>query len=259
MAAPNPSPALTLAWFSLPEEFDPLLAGPQRSTLRHGPLAYAFKGQPAAKHALEALGIPHTEVGGLRAHGVWLGLDYHLADGDRLEVIPIASHPAGVPLHPGQEAAFVLDNHLGKLATYLRMLGIDCLYEPDLDDPQLVELAGATARVLVTRDRQLLMRRAVAFGCWVKDRDPLAQVRQVLERYDLYAAIQPFRRCLRCNHPLEPVAMSSVLERLEPLTRRYYAKFALCPSCDQVYWEGSHYEHMQQIVAEILDRPAPGG
>jgi uncharacterized protein len=239
----------------IPAEFDPLLAAGNRSTRRDGALEYTFRGQPAAKHALEALGIPHTEVAGVQADGGILPLNYHLVDGDHLQVIPISSRPPGVPLHPGPEALFIVDNHLGKLATYLRMLGFDCLYEPALDDPELAERASATGRVLVTRDRRLLMRRALEFGCWVRSREPVAQVRQVLLRYDLRAKIQLFQRCLRCNHPLEAVSKAAVLHRLEPLTRQYYDEFSTCPACNQVYWAGSHYAHMQALAAEILDGP----
>jgi hypothetical protein len=72
-----------------------------------------------------------------------------------------------------------------------------------------------------------------------------------VQRFDLYAHIRPFQRCLRCNHPLQPVPKAQVLERLEPLTKRYFDEFAICPACDQVYWKGSHYERMKMVIAEL--------
>ena len=43
----------------------------------------------------------------------------------------------------------------------------------------------------------------------------------------------------------------AVMDRLEPLTKRYYDEFHQCPACEQIYWKGSHYERMQIIVNRL--------
>ena len=208
-----------------------------------------FKGNPSAKHLVESLGVPHTEVGGLRVNGAETGLEVAERMGDRVEVL---AHGEGAgQFAPPDEPRFVVDNHLGRLAVYLRMLGFDTLYRNDYQDPELAFTAGSEERILLTRDRRLLMRREVVYGCCLRSLLPREQLGEVNRRYQLADRARPFRRCLRCNHPLQPVAKTAVLDRLQPLTQRYYEEFALCPSCDQVYWKGSHYEHMLELINQI--------
>jgi uncharacterized protein with PIN domain len=85
--------------------------------------------------------------------------------------------------------------------------------------------------------------------------DPRQQVREVLHRFKLLEQVTPFQRCLRCNHPLERVSKDEVIDRLEPLTKIFYEEFHWCPSCNQVYWKGSHFEHMQRMINEMSARP----
>jgi uncharacterized protein len=72
-----------------------------------------------------------------------------------------------------------------------------------------------------------------------------------VQRYGLVKWVRPFERCMNCNHLLEPVRKEMVLEKLEPLTKKYYDEFKLCPACDQVYWKGSHYERMLELIEQV--------
>lgn len=191
--------------------------------------------------------MPHTEVGLLEANGKTVGFDYRVKGGDTIVVYPPASGGAPVPT----EARFVLDNHLGRLAVFLRMLGFDAVYRNDFDDQALADISAADERILLTRDRRLLMRKVVKYGCCLRSLDSHQQLLEVLRRYDLVDKIAPFRRCLRCNSLLVSVGKDEVLDQLQPLTRRYYDDFHRCPACGQVYWKGSHYEHMQATIEQI--------
>jgi uncharacterized protein with PIN domain len=81
----------------------------------------------------------------------------------------------------------------------------------------------------------------------------LEQLTEVIRRFDLAKRIQPFHRCLRCNHPLHPVSKQAVLDRLEPLTRLYFDEFQICPDCKQIYWKGSHYERMERLIEQMIE------
>ena len=246
--------ALNTVALDLPDVFDPLLRPDRRAARRHDPLVVTFKGVQSAKHLIESMGIPHTEIAGLQVNGTWQSLDYHPQDGERLYVVPVGGGSQGAAPYPGDSPRFVLDNHLGKLATYLRLLGFDCFYDQQLEDEALARLSAEQTRVLLSRDRGLLMRRQVTYGCWVASKTPLDQVRLVLARYRLYDQVNPFSRCLRCNHPLEPVSKAEIQHRLLPLTKKYYEEFYLCRGCGQIYWPGSHYQHLEQVIAELLER-----
>jgi uncharacterized protein with PIN domain len=205
-----------------------------------------FRGRQSIKHLAESLGVPHPEIGQVQVNGQAGTLSDITQDGDRLELHPI---PNGCPVEP----RFVLDNHLGRLAAYLRMLGFDCLYQNHFDDKEMAEIVQKEERILLTRDRRLLMRKAVTHGYCLRSLDSLEQLSEVIRRFELKERIRPFHRCLRCNHPLEPVAKEAVLDRLEPLTRLYFDEFQICPACQQIYWKGSHYERMQGLIEQMRE------
>ena len=207
----------------------------------------SFAEHQTVKHLIESLGVPHVEIGLVLANGGPVEAGYRPKNGDQIEVRPA---PSGCPVEP----RFLLDNHLGRLAAYLRMLGFDSLYENDYQDDQLAAVLLDDARILLSRDRRLLMRKVVHYGYCVRSLKPLEQLEEVVRRFDLAGRIQPFRRCLRCNGPLEPVDKAAVLDRLEPLTKRYYEEFVICPACDQIYWKGSHYERMESVISRLLHK-----
>jgi uncharacterized protein with PIN domain len=203
-----------------------------------------FAPHQSLKHLIESTGVPHTEFGQVMVNGQRVDSGNRLHEGDQVTVYPAASPLDGEPW-------FILDNHLGQLATYLRMLGFDCLYRNDYQDDELALVSVEENRVLLTRDRRLLMRKAIRRGYCIHQTDPRLQAAEVLRRFNLIDQVKPFQRCLRCNSPLQPVAKEDIIERLEPLTKKYYEEFRICPSCKQVYWKGSHFEHMQQLIVEL--------
>jgi len=199
------------------------------------------------KHLIESLGVPHTEFGQVLVNGQPVEPSERLQDGDQVTV-----YPADFPL-PG-EPCFILDNHLGQLATYLRMLGFDSLYRNDYQDDELSKVSSEEGRTLLTRDRRLLMRKTIRHGYCIHQTDPRRQAAEVLKRFKLSGQVKPFQRCLRCNSRLQAVDKADIIERLEPLTKIYYDEFHICPSCNQVYWKGSHYGHMQELIKELADQ-----
>jgi uncharacterized protein with PIN domain len=69
--------------------------------------------------------------------------------------------------------------------------------------------------------------------------------------------VASFRRCIRCNGLAEPVEKARVEHLLEPKTRLYYEEFHQCRECGQIYWQGSHYQHMRQTIAALLEGGEP--
>jgi uncharacterized protein with PIN domain/sulfur carrier protein ThiS len=213
---------------------------------RRADFEYPFNGPQSVKHLIESVGIPHTEIGKVKANGEAIGPGYLVQDGDRIEVKAVL--PAG---DQSAEPRFVIDGHLGRLAAYLRMLGLDSLYHNDYEDRELVRVAVGDGRILLTRDRRLLMHKNITSGQLLRSLEPEEQLREVIQRQALKKWIRPFQRCIRCNHPLDPVRKEEVLERLQPLTKLYFEEFHICPACRQIYWKGSHYERMQKIIEGI--------
>ncbi len=207
---------------------------------------YIFNGPQSVKHLIESAGIPHTETGEILANGNVIGLDYLVQDGDRVDVPAVA--PAS---ELTDEPRFILDGHVGRLASHLRMLGLDCLYRNDYDDRELFQISVQESRILLTRDRRLLMHKNIKLGYLLQSLNSQEQFREVVRRYELRKWIKPFQRCIHCNHLLESVRKEDVLDRLKPLTKLYFEEFRICPACKQIYWKGSHFERMQKMIDKL--------
>jgi len=210
----------------------------------------------SVKDLIESLGVPHTEVDLILVNRVPVGLTYVVGDGDCISVYPAFTAldvSSLLQLRPPlQEFRFVVDTHLGRLATYLRMLGFDAIYEVDCDDRELSRISARDNRIVLTRDRGLLKRGEVTYGYFVRATEPRRQLVEVLRQFNLFCAVSLFQRCLRCNVLLQPVAKESVRHRLAPRTAQHYDEFRICPGCQRLYWAGSHYEHMQRFIERIL-------
>src|SRR5210317_2141112 len=123
----------------------------------------AFTGHETVKHLLESLGVPHTEVDIILVNGVSVDFAARLEDGYRVDVFPGSTQLENnniIHLQPQTtgEPRFIADGHLGKLVSFLRLLGFEVIYRNDCDDEMLAELSSNQDRILLTRDRGLLKR-----------------------------------------------------------------------------------------------------
>jgi len=213
---------------------------------RGGPVAVEIDRARSAKDAIESLGVPHTEVGGLGIDGRAARLEDLLRGGERVEVAAVqVREPAGAP------PRFIADAHLGKLARHLRLAGFDCLWRDDWDDADLVALAVSESRILLTRDKGVLRRRALREGRFVRATESEAQLAEVARVYGLRGVLRPFSRCRECNLPLEEVPKKNVEAALPPRVRAQYARFKRCAGCARVYWEGTHYTRLRGVLERL--------
>ena len=216
-----------------------------------------FERRASIKDVIESLGVPHPLVGKLTVNGKEVGFDHILIDRDSVEASPLT--PPVNPLvatklrpQPLKEVAFFVDVNVGKLALLLRMLGFDAIYSNDLRNGRLAELAASGGRILLTRDTSLLKRKIVMHGYLPREEVPSRQLIEVLHLYDLNGRVKPLTRCMVCNGLLVPVDKARILERLEPLTKKYFDTFRICKKCGNIYWPGSHQEKMSAKIKEIL-------
>jgi uncharacterized protein len=202
------------------------------------------------KNAIEAIGVPHTEVELILVNGESVDFSQIVREGDRVAVFPCFETFDVRPLlrvreAPLREPRFIADAHLGALARMLRMLGYDTVYSNQLQDDEIVAMAAREGRIILTRDREMLKRREVTHGCFVHAIKPETQFEEIVERLQLAAGARPFSLCLHCNLPLKPVEKSVVLDLLPPRIAEFYERFCRCEGCARVYWEGSHWDRMR--------------
>jgi len=146
----------------------------------------------------------------------------------------------------------IADAMLGALARWLRVLDFDVAYDPALDDPELVALAVAEGRTILTRDRRLVERRLARDHLLIRSVQVEEQVRQVLE--ELGVRPDPdrlLRRCLRCNQPLEPIAAEEARAQVPPYVARPQDEFRVCPECGRLYWRGTHVSRMSRWLERV--------
>lgn len=235
---------------------EPALRGFLRPALRDRPVTVACDGVVPVMDRIQALGIPHTEVGRIELRSAGRSAlatpDHRLTDGDEVGVHPVAVPQAWPESgEDGSGPAFVLDGHLGRLAGYLRLLGFDVQHQVDARDDDLAAVAAVGTRVLLSRDVGLLKRSAVRHGAFIHATDPLAQLREVHDRFGLDGHARPLTRCRVCNTALRDGAgdgsagrvPADVLDRGLPLRH--------CPDCGRVYWPGGHVERLRVRFAGV--------
>lgn len=154
-------------------------------------------------------------------------------------------------LGKSDSARFIADCHLGKLAKYLRLMGVDTLYFPHIEDARLIEMANNEHRIILTRDYSLSQRKhAPVF--FLKATDIKNQLKRLINHYGLKEHTAPFSRCIVCNTPLQVIEKEDIIDILPTKVKKYFDYFEYCPTCDRVYWQGDHYRHMMAFLEPIL-------
>jgi len=230
--------------------------------LRGGGLDCTPAPQHSLKHLVESLGVPHTEVALVLVDGRPGSLREHVHGAARVAVFP-AFRRLGPLAADGEdvvdsraEPRFIADVHLARLARMLRFAGYDTLWRPDWQDAELAARARADARIVLTRDRDLLMHRDVERGCHLRDAAPAAQLAELVRRLglDLRGRLRA-GRCLECNLVLQPVGKAEVAAELPEGTREHFERFWRCPGCGGVFWCGSHWKRMRATLDAAAGAP----
>ena len=147
---------------------------------------------------------------------------------------------------------FIVDINVGRLATWLRIMGYDTAFPRNASDNELVRLALKQDRLFITRDAGFLLRRSVRLGqlrmLYVVADDLRGQLRQLMQELKLNLD-NGFSRCLRCNEPLSTVEKAAVAHRIPDYVALTQTTFSKCSSCRRVYWPGTHWSNMIDELA----------
>jgi uncharacterized protein with PIN domain len=211
----------------------------------------------SVRTVLAAVGVPEQLVDLVLVNGDSASLDQRVANGDRISVYPVfesldVSELARLHDRPLRNLRFVVDTRLGRLATYLRMLGFDTLVGGAGGDMELVEISKQHERILLTRNQRLLERHGLTRVYRVAAAVPRRQLAEVLWRFDLARAVRPFRRCLRCNTPVEVPAEAERSSRPPRGIQSRHARLPVCPGCGTACWRGRHFRRMRCFVDAVL-------
>src|SRR5216684_2734823 len=221
----------TLAEFRFYEELNDFLAPELRKRAFQMPID---RGR-SVKDAIESVGVPHTEVDLVLVDGASVAFGHVLHGGERVAVYPVFER-------------LDIDAHLGKLARHLRLAGFDGLWENDYGDEEIVALSVAQKRVILTRDKGILKRRAVLRGHFVRETESEKQFCEVVRAFQLERSLKPFSRCRVCNAVLREAPKESVRGRVPEAVWKQLDAFTECSECGRIFWRGTHYERLSRVL-----------
>lgn len=227
-------------------------------------IKYTYYGKRSIKDLIENFGIPHVEVDLILVNGESVDFNYIVQNNDRISVYPMfeslnITKTTLLRDKPLRKTKFVIDVHLGKLARNLRLLGFDTDYKSNRNDSELAKISSKENRVLLTRDRQLLMRKIVTHGFIIRNEIPIHQIAEVLNRMDLWESISPFTRCVKCNSNLKGLQKNSskyndLKEQIPQKVKEWCKEFSYCSICNKVYWKGTHYTNFLDKISIIKSK-----
>ncbi len=220
---------------------------------------YFYHGPVTIKEAIENLGIPHSSVDLVLVNGEPVGFNCHLAANDFISVYPVfelldISEISKVRKETLRNIRFVVDCHLGRLAKNLRIMGFDTLYRNDYEDEEIRFLSKLQHRIILTKDKGLLMAKNVDRGYYVRSVDAMEQTKEVVRKFDLYSKINPLSRCLICNRKLVKLPPTFKSPDILDNTGKAFQEFFRCYNCDKFFWKGSHYKRMIEAIVKYVER-----
>jgi uncharacterized protein with PIN domain len=159
------------------------------------------------------------------------------------------------------EPRFLADDMVGKLARWLRIIGLDVAPAGRIDDNTLMRRALEEDRVLLTRHGRLLdqitakdLKPRRAELRWIVLESPhlLPQIEQVLKVTGITVDEgRFFTRCLICNSPLEPASKEDVAGEVPEFTYSIQDSYVRCRTCNKVFWRGTHTDRILNRLKKL--------
>ena len=151
---------------------------------------------------------------------------------------------------------FIIDNNVGKLVKWLRIMGYDTLFFNGKNDSRMIAIALAESRIILTRDTQIMKRRVVTSGqlkaILIESDKPELQLRQVIDTLNLDCQLKPFSICLECNQLLLEKSKQQVEDLVPPYVFQTQDQYMECPACHRIYWKGTHWQAMTEKLKNLV-------
>lgn len=162
---------------------------------------------------------------------------------------------------------FIADSMLGRLARWLRLLGYDTLYYPEIEDRILLKIAREENRILLTRDTRLIKVRELQQNTeesrekrveriqtkyfLLIENNPFDQLKTVITAFNL-KDFSVMNRCAVCNAALDSITKEEVKNLVPEYVYHASDIFKQCSNCGKLYWKGTHPEKFRKKLSEIL-------
>lgn len=155
-------------------------------------------------------------------------------------------------MRPGPR--FATDATLGKLGRHLRSAGFDTLCQHQHRDADLFETID-DARIILTRTRRLRSRFRNRPLVFIRDNEPLQQMKQVVRELNLeWGDAKLFSRCIVCNQTVKRVDREAVRGLVPAYVWHCHLAFHACAKCGRIYWAGSHHDRLGKTLSTIFQQ-----
>ena len=153
---------------------------------------------------------------------------------------------------------FIVDAMLGNLAKKLRILGYDSKYFSSIEDDKLIAIAKNEKRVILTKDAPLtkIAEKQNVDSILIRGNDEFEQIAQITAKIKLDRFVMNTNnsRCIACNGNLQSVEKYRIIGKIPEGVLEREEKFWICDSCKKIYWEGTHFEKLQEFVNKLNNR-----
>lgn len=147
---------------------------------------------------------------------------------------------------------FACDSMLGGLARWLRAAGYDASWYHGIVDGELVGLARAEGKVILSSDGDIFAFSLVSDGLVPalfvpRDLDVQGQLAYVLRELNL-----PLKepRCMACGGELAELTPEAAAGRVPPKSLEWHDCFWECRRCGKVFWHGTHWTRIVERLRE---------
>lgn len=145
---------------------------------------------------------------------------------------------------------FLVDLMLGTLVPYLRICGYDTVFVGDraIDtDTEIEHTARLEHRFLITRDTALATQ--TTHSLLITSQAIEGQLRELHNHGVQLEPTTTPERCGNCNTQLNPVPNTTKIPEYVPADK--LDGLWQCPACEQYFWQGSHWDNMQQHIDTV--------
>ncbi len=153
-----------------------------------------------------------------------------------------------------ESVKFAADRMLGKLAKWLRIIGLDVAYGSHLTGYGLIRTARKEGRLILTRDLGIRKKGPPDY-LLIESTQFREQLKQVMYAYGLDPVKNAFTRCVECNDLLESIPKDVVQEKVPPYVFSTQEKFSFCRHCQRIYWPATHQQKMLEELRSLSVGP----
>ena len=153
---------------------------------------------------------------------------------------------------------FVVDDMLGSLARKLRIFGYDTLYNTEMGDDEILDIALKEERIVLTSSRKIQQKATNRkIKCELlneeNDYERLCNVLDRKRKEELRLSPKD-TRCSICNGEMNQVTKNEISNLVPKEVLKYQEEYYRCTSCGKIYWIGGHWQRIYTLSEKIIKK-----